>query len=352
MVITSQKPSWANRFKRWWDLQTMPSLDWMQIEVTTRCNAQCHYCPRTTYCNVWNNRDLSLEIFNALLPVMADTRMVHLQGWGEPFLHPHLFEMIALAKTAGCRVGTTTNGMLLDTQGINRLVRSGIDHVAFSLTGIGEKNDLARRGTQFTQIVQAIADLAGQKKALRAATPTISIAYLLLRSHLQDMSKLVPALAGSGAEQVVISTLDFVSHKSLSGERLVPANLTQYRELEFLFDKLEGEAEKKDISLFYNLVLPNTAGSACTENPRRALFISSDGSVSPCVFSNIPAKDTMHIGIGEEDEYQALTFGCVADESLPVIWKRPSYRAFRKHFGVQPYALCDNCPKRYKRADE
>jgi MoaA/NifB/PqqE/SkfB family radical SAM enzyme len=200
--------------------------------------------------------------------------------------------------------------------------------------------------------MQAIADLAGQKKALRAATPTISIAYLLFRSHLQDMNKLVSALAGSGAEQVVISTLDFVSHKSLFGERLAPTSLTQYRELEFLFKKLEGEAEKKDINLFYNLVLHNTAGRACTENPRRALFISSDGSVSPCVFSNIPAKDAMHIGIGEEDEYQTLTFGCVTEELLPVIWKRPSYRAFRKHFGLQPYTLCENCPKRYKRTDE
>jgi uncharacterized radical SAM superfamily Fe-S cluster-containing enzyme len=141
MSIASRKPFLIRHIKRWWDLQTMIQLEWMQIEVTTRCNASCYYCPRTTYRNCWDNRDLSFENFKTLLPIIAYTKMVHLQGWGEPFLHPHLFEMIVLAKKTGCKVGTTTNGMLLNRRRIDQLVKSGIDHVAFSLTGIGEKND-------------------------------------------------------------------------------------------------------------------------------------------------------------------------------------------------------------------
>jgi MoaA/NifB/PqqE/SkfB family radical SAM enzyme len=337
-----------NPFKRWWDLQIMSQLDWMQIEVTTRCNAFCHYCPRTTYRTLWDNRDLSLETFKTLLPVIADTKMIHLQGWGEPFLHPHLFEMIALAKKTGCKVGTTTNGMLLDRQGIDRLVKSGIDHIAFSMTGISEKNDLARNGTQFTQILQAVSDLAAQKEALRVETPAISVAYLLLRSHLPEIDQIVPALAGLGIQQVVISTLDFVPHNNLWKERLSPRNQGEYRELKSLFDELVREAEKKRLGLFYHLASPDAESRACTENPRRALFVSSDGSVSPCVFTNIPAPGSYQMVDGKEGEYRKLTFGCIIEEWLPTIWKSSSYREFRKFFESRPHPLCKRCPKRHE----
>jgi MoaA/NifB/PqqE/SkfB family radical SAM enzyme len=53
--------------------------------------------------------------------------MVHLQGWGEPLLHRQFFEIVARAKKAGCRVGTTTNGILLDRAEIGKLDESGID---------------------------------------------------------------------------------------------------------------------------------------------------------------------------------------------------------------------------------
>lgn len=345
MSIPAQKPFLIRNIKRWWDLQTMIQLEWMQIEVTTRCNASCHYCPRTTYRNCWDNRDLSFENFKTLLPVIAYTKMVHLQGWGEPFLHPHLFEMIALAKKTGCKVGTTTNGMLLNRRRIDQLVKSGIDHIAFSMTGIGEKNDLARHGTQFSRILQTISDLVAKKRALQVETPTISIAYLLLRSHLSDIDKIVPALAENGIQQVVISTLDFVSHKNLWNERLTPVNQAQYQELKSIFDKLEREAEKKGIGLFYNLVLPGAEGRVCTENSRRALFVSSDGSVSPCVFTNIPTTGSSRMIEGEEVEPKKLIFGCIADDSLPAIWKSPNYREFRKYFGLRPHPLCRRCPK-------
>jgi hypothetical protein len=137
-----------------------------------------------------------------------------------------------------------------------------------AMTGIGEKNDLARNGTQFSRILRAISDLAAQKKALRVETPAISVAYLLLRSHLPDIGKIVPALAGLGIQQVVISTLDFVPHKNLWNERLTPMNQREYQELKSLFDEMAEDAEKKGLGLFYHLVSPDAKGRICTENPR------------------------------------------------------------------------------------
>src|SRR5512139_1023466 len=107
----------AKRFSRWladrWEKVRIPSLDWIQVGVTSRCNALCSYCPRTVCGSAWADRDLPIETFSKLLPAFGKTGMVHLQGWGEPFLHPGFFEMVSLTKRAGCAVGTTTNGTLL-----------------------------------------------------------------------------------------------------------------------------------------------------------------------------------------------------------------------------------------------
>lgn len=338
----------VHHLAKWWELQRMPHLDWIQFEITSRCNAACTYCPRTAYRAQWDNRDLSLDVFKNLLSIFAKTKMVHLQGWGEPLLHKDFFAMVALAKKAGCMVGTTTNGMLLDHQHISSLVESGIDHVAFSLTGIGEKNDTVRKGTEFRKILRAISDLAETKKALKVETPMLNVAYLLLRSHLPDIDEIVPMLHGHGIQHVIISTLDFVPTIDLQQELLVPEDENEYQELKYLLDKLVMKGGHAGLSIYYRLVFPGKRNRICTENVGRALFVSADGTVSPCVFTNIPASEVSCVSRGREHEYQRLTFGSVTDESIPAIWRSRRYTSFRDSFDTTPHPLCWECPKLYE----
>ena len=81
------------------------NLDWLQVAVTSHCNASCAYCPHTIYRRQWQSRHLSLTTFQRLLPDLQRVRLVYLQGWGEPFLHPDFFTLVSLAKQAGCQVG-------------------------------------------------------------------------------------------------------------------------------------------------------------------------------------------------------------------------------------------------------
>ena len=351
MEIATLRSHLAHHFKKWWELEWMPWLDWIQLEVTSRCNATCTYCPRTVYHSQWENRDLSLDTFERLLPVFSKTKTVHLQGWGEPFLYKYFFDIVARVKKAGCKVGTTTNGMLLNRQEINRLVASGIDRVAFSLTGIGEKNDTVRKGTDFRKILQAISDLTAEKKALHVETPMVNVAYLLLRSHLSDIDDIVPILAELGIQHVIISTLDFVPCKDLQKEQLMPRDEREYRELKSFLDRLVMAGKQAGLSISYRLVSPGKRNGNCTENIERSLFVSADGSVSPCVFTNIPAFEALHMIRGCEHEYRQLTFGTVAETSIPAIWLSRRYATFRDSFDSTLHPFCQECPKLYKSWD-
>ena len=109
-----------------------PQLDWIQVEISSHCNANCIYCPHSAFRANWQNRFLPIEVFQNLIPAFDKTRLIYLQGWGEPFMHPHFFKMLQIAKSADCMVGTTTNGTLLRRETIEKMVCRGLDIIGFS----------------------------------------------------------------------------------------------------------------------------------------------------------------------------------------------------------------------------
>ncbi len=201
---------------KWFDSFLLPPLGWIQVEVTSHCNAACVYCPRTVYRDIWLNRNLSFSTFERLSSAFGNTKMIFLQGWGEPFLNPELMQMIQVAKDAGCKVGTTTNGMLLNEKIVSQLVKSGMDVLAFSLAGVDENNDALRRGTRMENVLGQIRLLNKIKKYLGKEQPAVHIAYMLLRSRLDDIERLPLLLQGLAVSQVVVSTLDFIPCNSSS----------------------------------------------------------------------------------------------------------------------------------------
>jgi MoaA/NifB/PqqE/SkfB family radical SAM enzyme len=279
--------------------------------------------------------------------------------------------MVSLAKQAGCHVGTTTNGMCLDPEKCMRLVDSRIDLVAFSLSGTDEKNDAIRRGTNLHRVLTAIQDLNRAKRDRGAGRPVVHIAYMLLRSRTEDVEKLPLLLRDLGVRQVVISTLDFIPASDLEDEAIVPASMAAYDELRSRLDGVAEEAAHDGTTVHYHLSLPSekrrkdtegfsdgTSASAdrlgfsgrrrltCTENVQRSFFVSADGSVSPCVFTNLPVSEASSICDGVERPYQSLIFGNINEESPGDIWRKKDYRTFRRSFSAgQVASHCRHCAK-------
>lgn len=283
-----------------------PSLEWIQVEVTSYCNAACLYCPRNVYRDAWLNRNLSLEVFELLMPAFKKTKLVFLQGWGEPFLNSELFKMVRLAKKAGCKVGTTTNGMLLNEETIYQVVESGIEVLAFSLAGMDKRNDEVRHGTSFDKILEAIWILHETKKKLGKKLPAVHIAYILLRSRLEDIERLPLVLQGLDVSQIIISTLDFVPCEKLIGETIITSTVDEYEKLRSRLDAVNVVGEQYGMRIYYQLHKPGKRRLTCTENVQRTLFVSADGMVSPCVFLNLPVSRKIYLYRDGERPYQRL----------------------------------------------
>lgn len=312
----------------------MPSLDWIQIEVSGLCNASCFYCPHTTHKKTWKGKNLSLFEFSFIIPYLKKVKLLYLQGWGEPFCNPDFFKFVDIAKKSGCRVGTTTNGMLIEQSHIEKIVDTKIDIIAFSLTGI-KKNDILRSGTKIDEVFKVIEKLNEAKRKKGVFNPKIHIAYMLLKSNLDELKEIPEIFSKIGIQHVIISILDFIPDKSVENESLIPKTEEEFNDLKNIALNIINRGKKFNLPISFNIAHPFKKGKICSENPARAIFINSLGYVSPCVFTGIPAEGVKN-----------LYFGNITDKPLPLILKNRNFKEFRKNFLSGDSSLpCNSCPK-------
>ena len=99
-----------------------PVRDIHQVELSTRCNLKCHYCPhypelpRTKEDMAWETVEAAMEVVRYFVRQGTQTEL-SLTGIGEAMLHPRFLEAVAFAReTIGPQrqLTITTNGLLLD----------------------------------------------------------------------------------------------------------------------------------------------------------------------------------------------------------------------------------------------
>ena len=325
------------QWKHWF--APYPELDHVQLEVSTFCNALCAYCPRTTAGNSWNNIHLTPATLRPLLRHLPSVPYVHLQGWGEPLLNPQFFDLIELVKAHSCRCGTTTNGILLNKSTAEKLVHSGIDLVAFSLTGAGASHDRFRQGAPLAAVLQGIRTLAVAKGFNRKTGPTIHIAYMLLQDGVDEIDNLPGLLEGLAVNEIVVSTLDHVPHPVLADQAFVRKS-PEWVAVAEKMTKIKTRLAAAGTRLFFDAETATSAehSSTCSERVDRALIIAADGGIHPCVFANLPDS-----AIGRKRK----CFGSLSREDLDKTWWSDRYQSFRASFSNKKFdELCINCPKR------
>lgn len=325
--------------------RSLPALDWIQVGVTSHCNAACVYCPCTVYRNRWQGHHLSLQTFKKILPFCSTTTLLHLQGWGEPFLNPDFFEMIYLAKKKGCRVSTTTNGILTDKDTMARIIDLDVDVIAFSLAGTDSSNDEIRKGTHLEQVLKSIACLNRLKHTRKVLKPEIHIAYMLLRSGLKNIERLPALMQDLDISQVVISTLDFIADVRLAEVSFV-SNHQALSDLPAHLDSIVADGRTRGVEIHYQI--PGAEQHPlCAENVLKSLVVSSDGNVSPCVFTNMPLINSNSVSEEHATSYMPLRLGNIHTSSLDQIWWQKRAKTLRRAFAQRQYLPpCIDCSKR------
>lgn len=324
-------------------------LDCIQVEVTSVCPGRCTYCPHTTQADRWRSRHMEAETFARLWPLMRESGRVHLQGWGEPFLHPRFMDFAALARRAGCRVSTTTAGLRMDEALARRIVDSGIDIVAFSLVGTDEAGNAPRAGIPFERVCEAVRTLQRVRKARMGVHLEVHLAYLLLASRLEAALGLPALMDELDVHAAVISTLDYIAAPGMEAEAFAPHEADKIAAARAVLSRVAEEAAQGGRSVYYDLPAPRTGAGGgvlpCRENAARTLYVDAEGRMSPCIYLNLPVDP---IDPTCREAVNRRVFGTVHEGPLAV-WESGPFRAFRAALeSPAPDAPCRDCPKRFE----
>ncbi len=123
----------------------------LQIEPTRRCNFHCVHC---THRN--ESGCIDIATYQQLLDKHRTCKVVKLQGLGEPLLHPHIQQLINMAKEHDHRVMIITNGSYPYV--------ANVDHYVFSLETIraGVFESLGKR--DLPRVLSNIREAAARQK--------------------------------------------------------------------------------------------------------------------------------------------------------------------------------------------
>jgi MoaA/NifB/PqqE/SkfB family radical SAM enzyme len=278
--------------------------------------------------------------FVALEPLIRRTKRVHLQGWGEPLLHPRFFEYAAAAVRVGSAVSTTTCGLAVDDANAERLVAGGIDIAAFSLAGVDSATNAVRAGVPFEGVRAGILALNRAKRLAGSAYPRVHLAYLMLASEAENVARLPDLMHGLDVPVAVVSTLDYIAAPGMEAEAYAPHEEKKIGCARTLLRTAAERAAAMGRLIHYSL--PGEHGrNDCNERVHACMYIDAEGVIAPCIYLNLPT---------DENDPRRRTFGSVRKRNPLEIWNEPEYARFRAGLtSGDPDPLCVACIKRFER---
>jgi len=279
----------------------------IQVEVTTSCQARCTFCPRTQLKDKWVSGHIAWEDFTGILPVVRWGSLVHLQGWGEPLLHPRLWDMAAAVRQKKGSVSLTTNGGLMDRAVSRELCRLGFTFVAISLAGdAADLHGLLRPGPALDRISSNIEYLSVLK-----GRPGIHIAVQMMKPNLERLPEVVELAARLGADRVIASNLDCITSPETDALRAFGDARDPHAEEIVEAARRTGKERNIEVEIYplhlqYNVPV-------CRADPLHTAVVTSAGEIAPCVYVQLPLLgDIPRIFHGKRETVRQFSYGKIS----------------------------------------
>ncbi len=161
-----------------------------EIESTNACAMDCKMCPRRNMKREIGVMDVNLfkKIVNQL---KGYTREIFLHHFGDPLLHPKLFEMIDYAHKKGVKTKISTNPISMKPEINDKILKSKLDYFHISLDGMNKKTYEFLRGSNadYDKGLEYIKDFLDKKNKLKRKKPCVALAIIRMKENEKEITE-------------------------------------------------------------------------------------------------------------------------------------------------------------------
>jgi MoaA/NifB/PqqE/SkfB family radical SAM enzyme len=283
-------------------------------------------------------------LFTRLIDEMPDLQELHLQGLGEPMMHPRFGDMVAYAARRSIRVSTNSNLTLLNPVRAERCVTSGLDAIHISIDGAtAETYEFIRIRAHLDRVLCNVELLLEARRRLESSRPHLHMVSVLMRRNLHELPDLVRLANRLEMESLFVQHLchDFSesslpSHYRPMREFVQEETLLEEdpRRIEHYFALARQAAEELGVKLRLprtrpRLHPPGTPGPKRCDWPWHGPYISYQGLAMPCCMIATPDR---------------TNFGSMAEDGVGALWNGREYEDFRQRLASEnPPEICQAC---------
>ncbi|MCW7753377.1 radical SAM protein [Desulfobotulus sp. H1] len=315
----------------------------LQIEPSTCCTLRCPTCPRTAFAQHWENRHLPMDQLHRILPLAARAEMVQIQGWGEPLCHPSIAAIVEAIQQTGTRCALTTNGSLLDEKRSRNLLTAGLSQLTVSVSGATQETHAALRPpSDLSAIMKNIRRFRELAKESGAACQ-LTLSFLQQDKNIHELAAVVAMAREYKMDDCLAINATYLPTPDHERQYVRPGLGTKWAGLRALWTSI-----RKAQNYISARVQP-VEQAVCANDPLQCVFVGADGSVSPCIFLQLPLKP----GCSGHPPFAIM--GNLFEEEFDTLWNHTLYGQFREAFQVRRdfhedlYKGIDNCSEGRRR---
>ena len=145
--------------------KVLPSLRYLQLHITEKCNLDCRHC----YLGAKEQKDLNLEVIDKAIREFSQNGLRLLITGGEPLLHKNFWKVLEIAKKYPIRVEVLSNGTLLTDKKAKKLSKY-IQGIQISIDGLEKGHDSLRGTGSFKKAIRGV---KAAKKYLKVTCATM-----------------------------------------------------------------------------------------------------------------------------------------------------------------------------------
>jgi MoaA/NifB/PqqE/SkfB family radical SAM enzyme len=287
---------------------------------------------------------MDIELFKRLIDQFTGAEELHLQGLGEPLMHPRFCEMVQYAKARGMRVTTNSNLTILNRRRAEELVRSGLDCLHVSIDGATpEVYEKIRARARLAHVIRNLELLLSARREVDSETPDLIMIVVVMQENLHELPELMRFAHRFGFQSVFVQHLchdygeaglpgrylpmrDFVEAQTLLGGD--PARIERF------FSEAREIAHHLKIELRLPRIEPrlhaaDTPGPQRCDWPWRGAYSSYQGLAMPCCMISTPDR---------------FNFGSMVEKGVENVWSGDDYEEFRRRLSsADPPDICRSC---------